>query len=176
MSSKKETKAILVALSKKFPATWGRMTKKRYILPQYRQADYYDQDDLNLQSLDYFITRYKRMHNPDDVVNNAGWALQCKSLQYDRPTFYLERELGELLVRTEIPADFSADDIRWRWPEMRIVLPKGLISVEREGKQRNMMYVDVGYTEGREDIWPPQDCTDEMVAILAQEGFQDRND
>jgi len=62
--SKKETKAILVALSKKFPATWSRITKKRYILPQYRQADYYDQDDLNLQSLDYFITRYKRIHNP----------------------------------------------------------------------------------------------------------------
>jgi hypothetical protein len=47
---------------------------------------------------------------------------------------YLERELGELLVRTEIPADFSADDIRWRWPEMRIVLPKGIDQRRERGK------------------------------------------
>ena len=107
MSSKKETKAILVALSKKFPATWGRMTKKRYILPQYRQADYYDQDDLNLQSLDYFITRYKRMHNPDDVVNNAGWALQCKSLQYDRPTFYWNVNYASYWYAPKYPPSWS---------------------------------------------------------------------
>ena len=104
-------------------------------------------------------------HFQGDTVNNAGFAL-IKSFQYDCPTFYLERELGELLLRTEIPVDFSSDDMRWRWPSMRIFLPKGLICVEREGKQRNMMYVDVGYTEGSEEIWPPQDCTDEIVRVF----------
>jgi hypothetical protein len=162
--SKHEIKTIFRDLAKKFPVTWSLISKKRYILPQYRQSDYYEQDDLNLMSLDFFTTRYSQ-HFQGDTVNNAGFAL-IKSFQYDCPTFYLERELGELLLRTEIPVDFSSDDMRWRWPSMRIFLPKGLICVEREGKQRNMMYVDVGYTEGSEEIWPPQDCTDEMVRVF----------
>jgi hypothetical protein len=178
MSDNKVIRDLLSSLAKRFPVAWGRIAKKRYVLPQYRQADYYDQDFLNLQSIDYFTTRYKLGDrcNPNDVVNQTGFALMCKALEHDRPTFYLERELGELLARTEIPDDFSADDIHWRWPQMRILLPKGLLSVVREGHPRNMMFVDIGYTQGREEIWPPQDCTDEMARIFNRTASVQFND
>jgi hypothetical protein len=58
--SKHEIKTIFRDLAKKFPVTWSLISKKRYILPQYRQSDYYEQDDLNLMSLDFFTTRYSQ--------------------------------------------------------------------------------------------------------------------
>jgi hypothetical protein len=79
---------------------------------------------------------------------------------------YLERELGELLLRTEIPVDFSSDDMRWRWPSMRIFLPKGLICVERDGRQRNMNVRGCWLYGRSEEILPPQNCTDEMVRVF----------
>jgi hypothetical protein len=97
--------------AKKFPVTWNRVIKKRYELPQYRQADYYNQDALNAFFMDYFVTRYKVRVDLADTPNKVGWALECLALHHDRPTFYLERELGEALVRTEIPGDFSSEDI-----------------------------------------------------------------
>jgi hypothetical protein len=44
--SKPEIKRIFRDLAKKSPVTWSLISKKCYILPQYRQSDYYEQDDL----------------------------------------------------------------------------------------------------------------------------------
>jgi hypothetical protein len=42
------------------------------------------------------------------------------------------------------------------------------MSIEREGRPRNIMYVDIGYVREKEEIWPPKDCTDEMVRLFNQ--------
>jgi hypothetical protein len=165
-----DTKHIISALSKefakKYPVTWNRVTKKRYLLPKDREADYYGQEKMSVLFLANFIGRYTYEYHPADPANNAGWGLSCLALQCDRPTLYLEWELGEKLVRTEIPADFSSDDIHWRWPAVRIALPHGLITIEREGKLRNVMYVDIGHTKELEELWPPQECTNEMLRVF----------
>jgi hypothetical protein len=38
----------------------------------------------------------------------------------------LDLDLGEMLLRTDLPPDFTTDDIRWPWPGLRIMLPKEL--------------------------------------------------
>jgi hypothetical protein len=36
------------------------------------------------------------------------------------------RQLGEALKRTDLPEGFFAQDLRWRWNALRLVLPTGL--------------------------------------------------
>jgi hypothetical protein len=58
--------------------------------------------------------------------------------------YCLERELGEALLRTQLPGDLETDDINWRWGSVRVMLPKGLISIERTGQaKRDAMYLDI---------------------------------
>src|SRR5260221_12844474 len=105
---------------------------KRFLLPMYRIADYENQDALNQPMYDWFLAALNGQVNYSDPLMRMLLVNYALALCYNRPTLYCERELGEALERTDLPADLSTADIRWRWPQMRIVLPLGTIS-PREG-------------------------------------------
>jgi hypothetical protein len=107
---------------------------KKYIVPHYRQADYANLDNAN--SLDYYRVLKMAMMELDDkddvmrgVVSNTFAALH-----YNRPTLYLERELAEALLRTDILDNIVSGDIHWPWPAFRVVLPSYLLSIDRKQK------------------------------------------
>ena len=51
-------------------------------------------------------------------------------LKQGQTTLFVERELGEVLKRTDLPEGFCPQDLRWRWNAFRLVLPLGLFRVK----------------------------------------------
>ena len=113
---------------------WGR----RYVLPNYRQPDYYPQRWGDLIYGGQLMDPIQVGRVIDDVAN-AGFCNAIRAMECRRPQLWLERELGEALVRTEVPADINTDDVKFRWPGMRIWLPKRLLALG----ERDLMFFDV---------------------------------
>lgn len=137
-----EDPKILKGIAKHCPLSYRKFFGKKYILPAYREKDYFPLDFQNLVSFDRLLSFALQPESADDVIR-CTIANTLAALEYDRPTLYLERELGEALLRTEILADISSGDINWRWPAFKVVLPKGLLSVEREDGTRTLTHFDV---------------------------------
>ena len=87
---------------------------------------------------------------PDHVIR-LMYMSAVLALQEQRPTYFLERELGEPLMRTQVPGDLTTDDIHWRWGHVRIMLPKGLITIQRDGQEeRDAMFLDIAKAKAGE--------------------------
>ena len=143
--SEVDFKKLGVRIAQACPLTWTAITGKRYILPHHRQPDYYNQEVLdNLMA--FFLATYVSGDYgkaPDHVIR-LMYMSSVLALKEQRPVYFLERELGEPLMRTQLPGDLVTDDIHWRWSHVRIMLPKGLITVERPGQpKRDAMYLDI---------------------------------
>jgi len=144
--SAQELKNLAKVIARECPETWRLISQKRYILPTYRQGDYFSQDILDILMaaflLSYVCGDYGR--SPDDV-NCAMYRTAVTALLEGRPMWFLERELGEKLLVTQFPGDLTTDEIHWRRRIMRIMLPRGLVVCNRPeyDRPRSLMYVDI---------------------------------
>jgi hypothetical protein len=137
-----EDPKVLKGIAKHCPLSYRKFFGRKYILPHYREGDYFPLDFQHLVAFDRLLSFALQPEALDDVIR-CTIANTLAALEYDRPTLYLERELGEALLRTAILADMSSGDINWRWPAFKIVLPKGLLSVEREDGVRSLTHFDI---------------------------------
>jgi hypothetical protein len=145
-----------------FPAISKAVLSKRYILPNYRQTEYVKQEACDYLLLDSFfgylaaaipVTDHVSAHCINGFVN---------ALHYGRPTFYLERELGEPLVRAQLPLDYYISDINWRYPAFRVYLPRNLVTITRDGEQSNVMFLDITYIRKGKGLDLPKDIHTEI--------------
>lgn len=138
-------KQLAARMARSCPLTWAAITGKRYLLPTYRQGDYYNQEQLD-QTMAFFLGTYISGDygpKPDHIIR-ITYMSAVLALKEQRPMYFLERELGEALMRTQLPGDLVTDDIHWRWGSVRVMLPKGLISLERPGEpRRDVMFLDI---------------------------------
>jgi hypothetical protein len=144
---------------------------KKYILPTYRQADYHPQDVANKMFASAILIP---MQTDDyDGVANAAICNALQALKVNRPTLYLERELGEAFMRTQLPGDMIAEDVHWRWPGMRIFIPKGLLTLAAEDTQvsHDMMFLDVCDLPVGTELTVPQPYADEILALAREYGW-----
>jgi hypothetical protein len=152
-------------LQKQAPKCWELFFGKKYILPQYRQADYARQDFVNFMEWSTLIalpfSRYR-----DDIMN-ACFCNTAGGLYQGRPTLFMERELGHALVRTELPQDMVAEDFKWRWPAFRVYLPKDLIVLDKNGRRNSMMFIDIGLLEQDEGRGIPLEYARELDSVSA---------
>ena len=143
------------------PLTAKAMLARKFSLPNYRAPDYYPQDDINRISLMMLMLPSLPDFVSDDVVQsqllNIFQALHC-----DRPTLFLERELGEILVKTEIPGFIETSDIHFPFPSLRIMLPKGILGIEPQN--RWAMYLDIGHLPADTDAACPWEIAKELDA------------
>jgi hypothetical protein len=137
-----EDPKILKGIAKYCPLSYRKFFGRKYVLPRYREGDYFPLDFQNLVAFDRVLSFSVNPAGMDDVIR-CTVANTLAALEYDRPTLYLERELGEALLRTEVLANLSTGDIRWRWPAFKIVLPKGLLAVERADGPHSLTHFDV---------------------------------
>lgn len=137
-----EDPRILKGIAKHCPISYRKFFGKKYILPKYRADHYHSLDFTNLAAFDRAVSFSLNPTKADDVIR-CTLANTFASIKYDRPTLYLERELGEMLLRTPVLANITTGDIQWRWPALRIVLPKGLISIERKDGPHSLTHFDV---------------------------------
>jgi hypothetical protein len=137
---------------------------RRFILPQYRQTDYPDQDDLNLRFGEQLHCMALGLFGYADDVHHAASGCMFSALHCNRPILYLERELGEGLMRTKLLRDMATGDLRWRWPSMRIMLPHGLLTIEREAQVYSAQYLDIALVPAQ-GIKIPDAYAEEIEAV-----------
>jgi hypothetical protein len=152
-------------IQKLAPKCWELFFGKKYIVPNYRANHYYRQDFLN------FVEWASLLEHPfvrsRDEVMNACFCNTAGSLYQGRPTLFMEIELAHPLLRTELPLDLMAEDIKWRWLVTRIYLPKGLITTVRNGHEYSLMNMDIGLLEEHEGRQVPPKLADELDKMSA---------
>jgi hypothetical protein len=165
-------KHLGVRIAQACPLTWNAITGKRYLLPTHRQPDYYNQEILD-NLLAFFLATYiagDYGEKPDHIIR-LMYLSAVLGIKEQRPIYYLERELGEALMRTQLPGDLVTDDIHWRRTHMRIMLPKGLITIERpDGPRRDAMFLDIGKAKSGELQRLPEIYTRELANFAMQHG------
>ena len=149
--------------AKACPITTKAFLSAKFVLPGYRAPDYFDQDHLNKMALMNLIllTLPGVDRDLDEVtrgsVGNVMLAASC-----GRPTLFLERDLGEILLDSNLPADLDTSDIKRPFPSIRIMLPKGLLTIERNGVESSMMYLDIGFLEKMVELSCPKAIAAEL--------------
>ena len=143
------------------PLATRAFLSRKFALPKYREGDYYNQDTINQISVMMLMLPTFPGFVQDDVVQsqllNLFQALHC-----DRPTLFLERELGEILVATEIPGFLETSDIHFPFPSLRVMLPKGLLGIVKENASRWLMYLDIGHLPKDTEVSCPREIALEL--------------
>lgn len=151
----KEFQGVTKTMARECPLTWKAISSKRYLLPHYRQADYFSQELLDTIMGIFLITYYNGDYGrqPDQVIR-AMYRVAVMSLLENRPLWFLEKELGEKLLVTRFPGDLSTDEVHWRRKVMRIMLPRGLVTISRPQweRPRSLMYVDIGRADQNDPV------------------------
>lgn len=156
---------ILKGIAKHCPITYRKLFGRKFILPKYREGHYHSLEYQNLASFDRCISFSLNPNALDDVIR-CTIANTFASLEYNQPTLFLERELGEMLLRTPILADITTGDINWRWPAFRIVLPKGLVSINRPDGIRDLTHFDVCHIGPANNIVVPIEIAREVEQFV----------
>ena len=119
-------------IQSKFPRTYRLLNGIRFQVPARRQADYPNHEyaaywDGQLLMDGLTASRLNLLGDPTRWKPIAGAFLVTNEwLKLDQRTLFVERELGEVLKRTDLPEGFCPQDLRWRWNALRLVLPAGL--------------------------------------------------
>lgn len=137
------------------PLLWRAIHAKRYLVPNYRQGDYENQEELNDDFEFGLMMSCIGLMGYNDDVQHAMYANYCGGLWYDRPLIFLEKELATPLNGSPLPTEMVVEDIEWRWPQFRVMLPKGLITIERDGQARNMWFLDLCFIDEKGMRMPP---------------------
>src|SRR6267142_2799795 len=136
-------KEVMREFARACPKLNAAIAKRRYLLPKVRQNDYVSQElcDNHFRRvlLEWAIGRVKSNNSSAvEAVNLLA------GLLYDRQILYLERELGEKLMETALPEDFTTEEIHWPWPSFRIVVPFGLAGAPAyDGTPMHAVYLDL---------------------------------
>jgi len=151
------------------PQLWQAIWGRKYLLPQYRQNDYINQDRLNADmEFGLTATAMGALGYKDDV-HHAQFANWAAGLWFERPTLWLEKELAGPLFASDPPKEMRTEDIEWKWPQFRVIVPKGLITIERGGAPRNVTFLDICMVP-EEGIWLPPVYADEMEGYVRRHG------
>lgn len=154
------------------------MYGKRYLLPDYRQSDYWNQVIANrcwASTLLLPLQRASQDYRLDDV-ENCAFTNVLQSMRCGRPQLWLERELGEALMRTQVPEDMSTEDVKWRWPGIRVHLPKNLLCHGAPNKVQvahDLMYLDISAVPCGVQLVIPEIYHRELFALAQEYGWPD---
>jgi hypothetical protein len=151
-----------------YKAIWGC----RYLLPSKRQSDYINQEPLNRRVELLLLKLTLGGLSRSDLSRMIEILNLIQGLRYDRPTLYLERELAEALLRTDLPEDLSTSDLHWPWPQLRIMLPKGLCTApSSEGQLTALHHLDICLWHQGENLQLQECYVQELSSGLSQCGY-----
>jgi hypothetical protein len=152
------------------PKLFNAIHGRKFLLPSYRQPDYAPQDILNQWFSEQLHCAALGLFGYGDDVSNSQWACMVSALGCGRPILFLERELGEALLRTKMLLGMQTSDIRWRWPSVRVYLPQGLLAIVREGQPRSALYIDIAHVP-IEGVYMPKVYADEIEANISKSPY-----
>jgi hypothetical protein len=144
-------------MQKLAPKCWNLFFGKKYILPNYRAPYYSPQDFINYLEFNTLVGL--PYSNYRDDIMTAAFCNTAGSLYLNRPTLFLEHELGARLLNAPLPEDMSADDFKWKWPAFRIYLPDRLVNLD---EHHWLMFMDLSLLEEEEGRCVPPDVAAEL--------------
>lgn len=157
-----ERRGAMRMFERRMPRMFQAFFGRRYLLPKYRAAEYPNLEIENYFSFDRCLQLKILQHSIRDEVSMVAVANNFAALHYGRPTLFLERELAEPLLRTELLADMQTGDIQWRWPAFKVVLPLGLLSVDRNGVRHSLTHFDICRVDPEKGIKCPREIALEI--------------
>ena len=167
--SPERLRQAIKAVTRHCPLTGKAFLSRKFSLPKYREADYANQDAVNQISLLMLSLPTMDSFTYDDVVQsqllNLFQALHC-----GRPTLFLERELGEILIKTEIPGILETSDIHFPFPSFRVMLPKGILGIASQS--RWVMYLDIGHLPADTEVSCPREIALELDRYAGNPNFR----
>jgi hypothetical protein len=155
------------------PFTCRTIFGRRYLLPNKRQSDYCNQDILDRHLKTMLVSWAVHEVDRKNEAEVTEMGVLIHGIRYNRPTLYLERELGEALQRTDLPEYLSTEDVRWPWSGSRVVLPKGLCrSIGPDGDPTSLHCIDVALSQPGEEVQLSGKMLGEIVLGLEKCGYQ----
>jgi hypothetical protein len=139
----KEMLEALDRYARKSPLLYRAIHGRRFLLPHHRQNDYPSQETLNNNFSEQLHCMCLGMFGYMDDVHNAQAGAMFTALHHGRPVLFMERELGRKLLTTKMLTDLRTSDIKWRFPGLRVILPHGLLTIERHNEPQSAQYIDV---------------------------------
>jgi hypothetical protein len=137
---------------------------RKFLVPNYRQAHYENQDKLNNDFEGALIAITSGSLGYTDDVANAQYGNMVAALDCGRPVLFLEKELGEKLIEAPLPKGMVAEDIHWVWRQFRVIMPLGLIEIERAGARHSLTYMDLCLIPD-DGLWMPKRFAPELEAF-----------
>jgi hypothetical protein len=167
------TDLLINSFERHFPVANRIIFGKRYLLPPNRQNDYANQDHLDVHLKTMLTKNAVGEVDLKDASTRIDMCSLIHSLKYERPTLYLERELGEILQRTDLPHDLATADVRWPWPGFRVMLPKGLCSAqEHDGTLISLHCIDPSLSQPGETVRLRDELLVDLFLGLERAGYQ----
>jgi hypothetical protein len=156
--------------ARKCPRLNRAIAKRRYLLPKTREDDYIGQDfcDNHFRNMlmQWALGSFSSRNSAAVEVLNL-----VAGLKYDRPLLYLELELAEKLLETDLPEDFTTEEVHWPWPSFRVMLPKGLIGAPAfDGKPMHALYLDLTLWERGTELALAREYAVELNGLLGNIG------
>ena len=129
----RQAEQALAFFLRDFPQTYRLLAGSRFQVPVPRQADYmnyahsiYGDAWTIIRATPCRAGRWEQ-GDRDAWRQVAGeFTVVNEWLKQGQTTLFVERELGEDLIRTDLPQGFSPQDLHWQWNAFRMVLPLGL--------------------------------------------------
>ena len=129
----RQAEQALAFFLRDFPQTYRLLAGSRFQVPVRRQADYMNYAHSIYGDAWTFVRattcRAGRWGQGDrDAWRQVAgeFTVVNEWLKQGQTTLFVERELGEDLIRTDLPQGFSPQDLHWQWNAFRMVLPLGL--------------------------------------------------
>jgi hypothetical protein len=164
----------LAKYARKSPLLYRAIHGRRFLLPRHRQNDYPSQDILNSNFSEQLHCMCLGLFGYHDDVHNAQAGAMFTALHHGRPVLFMERELGRKLLTTKMLTDLRTSDIRWRFPGLRVILPHGLLTIERGGQPQSAQYIDVALIP-EQGVMMPAAFAAEVEANIEQSPSIDPN-
>jgi hypothetical protein len=161
-------KEVMREFARACPKLNAAIAKRRYLLPKVRQADYVNQElcdnHFRRMVMEWALGRVDRQNSSAVEALNL-----LAGLKYDRPLLYLERELGEKLMETALPEDFTTGEIHWPWPSFRIMVPFGLVGAPHfNGTPMHAVYLDMTLWEKGTEMGLDRKYAVELKGLLGE--------
>jgi hypothetical protein len=157
---------FLTAFQRACPISHKVLAGRRYLLPR-RFENAYPNLDAGLRERQLVLLACALLP-PEGISFSRRCELVnlVKALECDSPTVYLDLDLAQALVRTDLPNDLSTDELRLPWPGVRFVAPKELRLTVDERAGLEVHYLDVCVAREGELLRLSQHIIDDLYSGL----------
>lgn len=150
----------------------------RFIRPVKGYADFENIKNNSILSIFSFVDALHR--GTRDVISSYRYVSSLVWVKYLQPTYFLTKEMYELVLRTDIPKNVNLNEIDWPLNSFLVMLPDGVIKtndgnfshllISKIPKDINSIeqQLHIKFNETKEELWSWTTISDQTVTVGMQ--------